>query len=184
MKLLTIVLSSLFMLTAALAGASYLLPTELQVRQSMVLPASPEEVYSHLANPMEWEKWTVLNKQTDPSMIYLYGGPMAGTGARMQWSGDKVGNGKVVFTESISPSSLLYIENADDATSRLQGSFTLAAVTGGTEIVWLQQGAYGEKPWERITCMLKRYKKQDEAEKGLLGLKTLLLNNSKKKALK
>lgn len=183
MKLLPIVLLSLLLFTAALAGASFLLPTQLEVRQSMVLPASPEEVYAHLANPMEWEKWTVLNKHTDPSMIYLYGGPMAGTGARMQWSGDKVGNGNVVFTESINPSSLLYTENADDDTSRLQGSFTLEEVTGGTELIWVQQATFGEKPWERIFCMLKTYKKQDEAEKGLLGLKTLLLNNSKKKAL-
>ncbi|MFD2999191.1 SRPBCC family protein [Pontibacter toksunensis] len=184
MKLLSFVLLFLLLLTAALAGASFLLPTQLEVRQSMVLPATPEEVYAHLVNPMEWEKWTVVNKQTDPSMIYLYGGPMAGTGARMQWSGDKVGNGKVVFTESISPSSLLYIENAEDDTSRLQGSFILTAVEGGTEVTWLQQATFGEKPWERLSCLMKSYKKQDEAEKGLLGLKVLLMNNSKKKALK
>ncbi|GAB3531367.1 hypothetical protein GCM10027443_13450 [Pontibacter brevis] len=184
MKLLTIVFLSLLVLTAALAGASYLLPTQLEVRQSIVLSAPLEEVYAHLNNPMEWEKWTGVNKQADPSMIYLYGGPMTGTGARMQWSGDKVGNRQVVFTESISPNTLLYLETGDDDTSRLEGSFTLAAVTGGTELVWQQHASYGNKPWERLHCMLKTYKKQDEAEKGLLGLKTLLLNSSKKKELK
>lgn len=184
MKVLIIVLLSLLVLLAGLGGASYLLPSQLEVRQSIVLDASPDEVYAHLNNPMDWEKWTVLNKQHDPTMIYLYGGPMAGAGARMQWSGDMVGNGQVVFTESISPSSLVYLELDDHDTSKIQGSFSLAAVTGGTEVVWRQHAAYGETPWGRIHCLLKTYRKQDEAEKGLLGLKTLLLNNSKKKALK
>lgn len=184
MKLLPVVLTSVTLLTAALAAATYLLPTQLEVRQSIVLTASPEEVYAHLNNPMEWEKWTVLNRQADPSMIYLYGGPMAGTGARMQWSGDKVGNGRIVFTESMSPSSLLYQESEGEDTSRLQGSFTLGAIAGGTEVVWQQQASFGEKPWDRIHCLLTKYRKQEEAEKGLLSLKTLLLNNSKKKALK
>lgn len=184
MKLLTIVFLSLLILSAVLAGASYLLPTQLEVRQSIVLAAPPEEVYAHLNNPVEWEKWTVLNKQADPSMIYLYGGPMEGTGARMQWSGDKVGNGQIIFTENTSPSSLLYLESGGDDTSRLQGSFSLEPVAGGTELVWRQQAAYGDKPWDRVYCMLRTYKKREEAEKGLLGLKTLLLNNSKKKAFK
>lgn len=184
MKLLTIVILSLLVLLAALAGASYLLPTQLEVQQSIVISASAEEVYARLNNPVEWEKWTVLNKQTDPSMIYLYGGPMAGTGARMQWSGDKTGNGRIVFTESSGPTSLLYVEDSDKDSSRLLGSFTLAAVEGGTELVWRQQAAFGGKPWERVYCLLRTYKKQHEAEQGLLGLKTLLLNNSKKKAFK
>lgn len=182
MKVLLIVLLSLFVLIAALAGASYLLPTQLEVRQSIVLNASPEEVYVHLSNPMDWEKWTVLNKQSDPTMIYLYGGPMTGAGARMQWNGDKVGNGQVVFTEGTSPSSLEYLESSDHDTSKVQGSFSLAAVEGGTEVVWRQYAAFGDRPWDRIYCLVKTYRKQNEAEKGLIGLKTLLLNNSKKKA--
>ncbi|WP_162053089.1 SRPBCC family protein [Pontibacter pamirensis] len=184
MKLVTIVISSLLVLTAALAGALYQLPTQLEVQQSIVLDATSEEVYTYLDNPMEWEKWTILNKQTDPSMIYLYGGPMAGAGARMKWSGDKVGNGQVVFTGSTSPTSLLYLESDDADTSRLHGSFTLTAVEGGTKLVWRQQATYGENPWDRFSCLLRTYRKQDAAEKGLLGLRTLLLNNSKKKALK
>lgn len=184
MKLLIISLLSLLVFLAALAGASYLLPTHLEVQQSIVLDAPPAEVYKHLDNPVEWEKWTVVNKQTDLSMIYLYGGPMVGKGARMQWSGDKVGNGHVLFTESISPSALYYLESAGHDTSKLEGSFTLAEVTGGTELVWRQQAAFGEHPWDRVNCLLQTYKKKEEAEKGLLGLKTLLSINSKKKALK
>lgn len=184
MKRVTLVISGLLVLTAALAGAIYKLPTQLDVQQSIVLNTSSEMVYAHLDNPVAWEKWTMLNKEIDPSMIYLYGGPMAGTGARMQWSGDKVGNGQVVFTGSTRPTLLTYIESDDEDTSKLQGSFTLTAVEGGTKLVWRQQATFGLNPWDRVYCLLKTYRKQDEAEKGLLNLKTLLLNNSKKKAFK
>lgn len=184
MKLLIISLLSLLVFMAALAGASYLLPTHLGVQQSIVVAAPPSEVYKHLDNPVEWEKWTVVNRQTDPSMIYLYGGPMAGAGARMQWSGDKVGTGQVLFTESISPTALHYLESVGHDTSKFQGSFTLAEVKGGTEVVWRQQAVFGEYPWDRVNCLLQTYKKKEEVETGLLGLKSLLSMNSKKKALK
>lgn len=185
MKLLLKVLLPLPLLLAAAAGAAYyLLPTKLEVQQRIVLQAPPEEVYALLDNPMQWEKWSVLNKQEDPSMIHLYGGPMAGTGARMQWSGDRVGNGLIVFTESISPSSLTYKQSENSATQSIEGSFTLAPVAGGTQVVWRQHAAVGENPWERLLGAVQKFRKQDEVEKGLLGLKTLLLNNSKKKAVK
>lgn len=185
MKLLFKVLLPLPVLLAAAAGAAYyLLPAELEVQQTIVLQAPPEEVYALLDNPMEWQKWSVLNKQEDPSLIHLYGGPMAGTGARMQWSGDRVGNGQVVFTESISPSSLSYRQSENGAAENILGSFTLAPVAGGTQVVWRQQAAVGQNPWQKLLGAVQKYRKQDEVEKGLLGLKTLLLNNSKKKAAK
>ncbi|GAA4445296.1 hypothetical protein GCM10023188_48250 [Pontibacter saemangeumensis] len=185
MKLLFKVLLPLPVLLAAAAGAAYyLLPAELEVQQAIVLQAPPEEVYALLDNPMEWQKWSVLNKQEDPSMIHLYGGPMAGAGARMQWSGDRVGNGQVVFTESISPSSLTYRQSENGAAENILGSFTLAPVAGGTQVVWKQQAVVGQSPWQKVLGAVQKYRKQDEVEKGLLGLKTLLLNNSKKKAVK
>ena len=185
MKLLLKVLLPVPVLLAASAVAAYyLLPTKLEVQQSIVLQAPPEEVYALLDNPMQWEKWSVLNKQEDPSMIHLYGGPMTGTGARMQWSGDRVGNGLVIFTGSISPASLTYKQSENTATQSIEGSFTLAPVAGGTQVVWRQQAAVGDNPWQRLLGAVQKYRKQEEAERGLLGMKTLLLNNSKKKAVK
>ena len=184
MKLLLIVLISLLILLAALTGASYQLPTQLEVQQSIVLNAAPEEVFTLLDNPTEWQKWSVLNKQADPSIIHLYGGPMYGPGARMQWSGDRAGNGQVVFTESISPQQLTYLQSEESDTNKLEGTFTLQPVEGGTQVVWRQQAPVGEYPWQRVKGVLQQYKKQEEAAQGLLGLKTLLQHSSKKKGSK
>lgn len=180
MKLLKIVLLALLILVAALAGASYQLPTQLEVQQSIVLDAPPEAVYPLLNNPTEWQKWSVLNKQTDPTIIHLYGGPMQGAGARMQWSGDRAGNGHILFKESISPQLLTYLQMEAVDSNQIQGSFELQPVEGGTQVVWRQQALVGDKPWQRVMGVVQRYKRQEEVEKGLLGLKTLLQNTSKK----
>lgn len=184
MKLFLKVLLPLPLLLAASAGAAFcLLPTELEVEQSIVVEAPPEEVFALLDNPTQWEKWSALNRQEDPSMIYLYGGPLMGTGARLQWNGDRLGNGLVIFRESISPSSLTYDQSENGAVKNIQGSFTLAPVAGGTQVVWRQQAVVGQNPWERVLGAVHKYRRQEEVAKGLLGLKTLLLNNSKKKAV-
>ncbi len=161
-----------------------MLPTQLDVQQSIVLKASPEEVYTLLDNPTQWERWSVRNKLTDPSMIHLYGGPMTGTGARMQWSGDRVGNGQLVFLESTRPSQLTYIQNESSVVKHIQGSFTLAPVAGGTQVVWRQQADIGTNPWARVRGMMEQYRMQEEVNKGLLSLKTLLEDKEQKKAVK
>ena len=185
MKLLLKVLLPVPLLLAASAGASYLLlPTQLEVQQSIVVEAPPEEVYALLENPMLWEKWSVLNKGADPSLIHLYGGPMSGAGARMQWSGDRVGNGLLVFTESTSPSSLTYKQSEHNTANTVEGMITLAPVAGGTQVVWRQQAAVGQSPWERVLGAVQKYRRQREVEQGLLGLKTFFLNNSKKNTAK
>ncbi|PRY12011.1 polyketide cyclase/dehydrase/lipid transport protein [Pontibacter ummariensis] len=179
-KLKYLVLITLPLVLAVLLGATYLLPTVLLIEHAAVLEAEPEEVYPLLSNPMEWEKWSVRNKTEDPTMIHLYGGPMAGVGARMQWSGDKVGNGQLIFTEETSPSALTYLQTEESDTNQITGTFTLAATRGGTKIVWRQQANYGTSPLNRVKGLLLRYKRERELEAGLAGLKTLLKNNSKK----
>lgn len=184
MKLLPKVLFSLLLTIVAVLAGTYLLPDRVEVEQAVVLDAPPEQVYLYLENPAEWENWSVLNKQEDPSMIHLYGGPSRGKGARLQWSGDVVGEGKLVFTESNSPVSLTYLQTENSRPGPLHGSFSLSAVSGGTRVVWKQSAGLEENPVARLWGVMHRYKKQNEVEKGLSGLKTLLLNNSKKKAEK
>lgn len=185
MKLSPKLLLPVPLVLAALVGASYcFLPTTYEVRQTIFVEATPAEIYPLLDNPTHWQEWSVLNKQTDPSMIHLYGGPMTGTGARLQWSGDKVGEGAMLVTESISPSSLAYKLHEKTSQESSLGFFSLVPVAGGTQVTWRVQAVAGQKPWERMRGAWRKQKQQAEIEKGLLGLKTLLQNNSKKKPAK
>ncbi|GAB3814678.1 hypothetical protein GCM10028895_08000 [Pontibacter rugosus] len=130
MRLLKIVLLALVALSAAGYGATFFLPTAFEVERSIYLQHSPEEVYRYLNNPTEWPNWSAVNKQTDPTVIHLYGGSFEGKGARLQWSGDKLGNGQVVLTESINPSSITYLQSLQDVADSVQGFFTIAPERG------------------------------------------------------
>ncbi|CAM3543029.1 SRPBCC family protein [Pontibacter korlensis] len=174
------VLIALLVIMSALVGASYFLPDKIEVQQTMLLRQSPEEVYPYLNNPTEWQHWSVLNKTNDPSMIHLYGGPLQGKGARLQWSGDKVGNGQLVFKESVEPSMIIYEQILTDDSASIHGSFTLASVSGGTQVSWSQQTVLKQTPIAKFFGLLQKHKMEQEVIQGLQGLHTLLQNKGKK----
>ena len=180
MNLLKVVLSCLVAFVAAVFGLSYLLPAQVQLEQSLMLNATPEQVYSLLNNPMEWEKWSPVNKTADPTMIRLFGGPMTGVGAKMKWSGDDVGNGELELTESTASASVAYKEHMTDDATTLEGRFVLTAVEGGTAVYWTQKAHLEDKPLARLKGLWLKYKKKNELEKGLQGLKSSLDSGTKK----
>lgn len=180
MKSLKIVILALLLLAVALFGASYQLPLQVEVEQSIVLAAKPEQVYPYIENPTLWEKWNAISTATDPSMIRLYSGPMTGTGARMQWNGDRVGKGEVVFLESLSPKQLNYKQTESKATGEINASIKLEPVDGGTRINWRLVSPVEDNPLARWLGVWQKFKKHEELEKGLYGLKTLLEDNTAK----
>ncbi|WP_242919131.1 SRPBCC family protein [Pontibacter liquoris] len=182
MKLIWKLVLPLPVIAAALYGVSYRLPAQMLVEHRVELGVSPEQVYPYLNNPMEWPKWSSLNKAADPTIIYLYGGPMAGVGARMQWSGDKSGEGKLQLTESTSPSTLAYVQSESGMPDSVFGEFNLEPTKEGTALTWRQTSAIGTNPLDRYKGLYHTYKKQQEVEQGLAGLKTLLQDNSKRRA--
>ncbi|MBF9255567.1 SRPBCC family protein [Pontibacter sp. 172403-2] len=184
MKLIWKMVLPLPVLAAAFCGIAYRLPTQVQAEHRVVLRVSPEQVYPYLNNPMEWPKWSALSKAADPSIIYLYGGPMTGVGARMQWSGDKLGDGSLQLTASTSPNSIAYVQRETSLPDSVFGEFTLTPATGGTEVTWRQTSAIGTNPLDRYVGLYRQYKKQQEVEQGLEGLKMLVLQNAKRSASK
>lgn len=173
MRSLKIVVLALLLLGVVLLGASFQLPLQHEVEQSIVLEAKPEKIYPYLENPTLWEKWNVINSTADPSMIRLYSGPMVGAGARMQWSGDRVGKGEVVFLESISPKQLSYKQLNGDNTAILNGSISLEVAEKGTKVTWTLNCPVKDEPLERWLGVWNKYKKHEELEQGLLRLKNL-----------
>ncbi|GAB3195719.1 uncharacterized protein YndB with AHSA1/START domain [Pontibacter aydingkolensis] len=179
MRLLKIVILAIMLLAVALFGASYQMPLQIEVEQSIVLDAKPEQVYTLLENPAEWEQWNAVNTTADPSMIRMYSGPMSGSGARMEWSGDKVGTGVVVFTESIIPNRLTYRQSDKSSSDTTNGIFTLEQVEDGhTKLHWRQTATVKDEPIARLFGAWQKYKKQEELDKGLSGLKSILLKKA------
>lgn len=173
MKASLIVLVSL--LVAACAGfyGSYLLPDSYEVSRSIVIDAKAEQVFPYLNNPTQWEQWNAWNKAYDPTMIRLYGGPMAGTGASQQWNGDKLGQVQMHFTESTPPSQLYYKQQTKGELYETVGIFSLEPVTEGTRVVWHQKARIEDTPLERYKGFFRKMRVEQETEQSLLALKGL-----------
>ncbi len=185
MKLLRIILLAFVLLAIALIGIAYQLPLQIEVEQSIVLEAQPEQVFKLLENPAEWEKWSAINTTDDPTMIRMYGGPMLGAGARMQWSGDKVGNGEIMFTESTKPLYLSYKQVDNEFTLPVTGSFNLQPTDKtNTTLLWKQTAIIKDEPLARLFGVWQKYNKQEELEESLLRLKSALINLNSKPASK
>jgi hypothetical protein len=183
MKLLLRVSLSLLFLAAALCAVSYLLPTKCEVVRTIVVKAAPERVFPYLNNPTEWKNWSAWNRTYDPTMIHMYSGPISGTGAIHTWSGDRIGNGQMVVTQSILPSQLDYQMTREGEENLTKGSFLLAKVNGGTLIIWKQTTPLAANPLARLVGAYRKYKLESELDQGLTGLQQLYVTKSKRTAL-
>ncbi|MFD2515598.1 SRPBCC family protein [Pontibacter locisalis] len=181
MRLLMKVLLSVAVVIVVTLGISFLLPTHLLLERSVVLDAKPAQVYSLLSNPTEWEKWSPVNKSVDPTMIRLFSGPMSGVGAKMQWSGDGVGNGEVELVEATANEKIIYTERDTSNALTIEGAFLLTAAEGNTVIYWSQKARIEDNPFERLKGLWLKYKKENELEEGLLRLKSTFEESNPKK---
>lgn len=173
MKASLITLVLLLIAAASVYFGSYLLPDSYEVRRSIVVKAKSEQVFSLLNNPTEWEKWNVWNKAYDPTIIRLYGGPMAGKGASQQWFGDKLGQVQMHFTESTPPSQLYYKQQIKGEQFETEGFFSLEEVTGGTELVWHQTARVEDNMIEKYRGFFQKIKTEQETEQNLLSIKAI-----------
>jgi len=182
MKLTIKIALVLLVLAVAALGVSYQLPKQCVAEKSIVVKAKPDQVYMYLENPTEWIRWSAWNKAYDPTMIQLYGGPMRGSGARLTWNGDRIGSKQMVFTESQGPSQLLYEVTYSNQLHKTTGSFELEETKNGTLVRWREQTELNNSPVDLVKGAWQRYRTDIEMEQGLLGLKTLVLQNSKRRA--
>ncbi|MHC2992130.1 hypothetical protein OB13_11235 [Pontibacter sp. HJ8] len=182
MKALIIGLMSLLVVMAAGYAGSFLLPDACEVTKTVVVEGAPEQVFPYLENPTQWEKWNVWNKDYDPTMIRLYGGPMAGKGAYQQWHGDRLGAVLMHFTESTPPSLLLYKQQIKNEPYETLGTFRLEPAADSTRVIWQQKTRLPENPIARYIGFFKKHTLEQEAEESLQALKSLMEGSDKKKS--
>lgn len=180
MKALIIGLMSLLVVVAAVYSGSYLLPASCEVTRYVVVAATPEQVFPYIDNPTHWEKWNAWNKDYDPTMIRMYGGPMAGKGAYQQWNGDKLGDVQMHFTESTPPLILHYKQVTKGEPHETQGTFKLEPVRAGTKVVWQHKTALEDNAIARYRGYFKQKRLTQEAEQSLHALKIFVESTQKK----
>jgi uncharacterized protein YndB with AHSA1/START domain len=170
MRLLIKLVISATLLFVSVFFISLFLPLKVEIEQGALLDAKPHQVFAVLNDPTLWEKWSPVNKTVDPSMIRLYSGPLSGVGARMKWSGDKVGSGQIILTESITPEMISYKEYETGSSVNLEGAFYVKSVEGGTFVTWKQFAEIEDSPLEKLKGIWVKYRRQKETERGLARL--------------
>ncbi|MER2999596.1 SRPBCC family protein [Pontibacter populi] len=184
MKLLLRFAVVLVVLAACFFGGATLLPKQMEVRQTIVIDATPEHVFPYLNNTTDWKRWCAWNTTNDPSLIYLYGGPMSGAGARQNWNGDKFGNWHMLFTQSTAPDSLNYELKQEGQTIKSTGSVVLKETEKGTIITWRQTTPLEDSPLALYKGAWQNYKTEQEIHESLTNLQTLMTDNKQNTAKK
>ena len=174
MKLLLRITIVLVVLAAGLFWFSTTLPREINIKHSVLIKASPDQVFAYLNNPTDWKNWSVWNKAYDPSMIYMYGGPQRGVGARQSWSGDINGNWQMIFTQSIEPDSLGYELTQQGSPFKTKGNFILEKAASGTKVTWIQTTPLEDSPLAVYKGKWLQSKTEKELQQSLANLQTLL----------
>ncbi|HVR76082.1 MAG TPA: SRPBCC family protein [Planctomycetota bacterium] len=165
------VLLVILVLLVLAVGGAYLIPSTYQVERSVVIQADPQAIFPMINNLKRWEEWTPWTTELDPSMKREYDGPPEGVGAKMWWTGEKLGNGSVSLLTSSPPLGVGYSLELDASTHKSHGKITFALSGDGTEVKWTHEGTVGMNPIHRYGSLMMGRMMGSDFEKGLAKLK-------------
>ncbi|WP_258104144.1 GyrI-like domain-containing protein [Marinoscillum sp. MHG1-6] len=113
------------------------LPDETHISRSVVIDATPGEVYRELVtfkNFNDWSPWAAR----DTATVYTYEGPELGVGTKMTWvsESDDVGSGSMEIIE-IKPDALVKtLMKFEGFDSSPTASYIIESSDGGTQLTW------------------------------------------------
>lgn len=161
----------LLLLGVLLVSVAYVLPQHITVARSKVINAPESDVYLYVNNLKRfngWQPWAAR----DPDTKYVYSGPEAGVGARMEWSSShpEVGSGTHEIIESQSNSHVRVALDFGDM-GKATATYRLEPYGAGTKVVWVFDTDVGNNPLHRwMGLMFNRWVGSD-FEQGLENLK-------------
>lgn len=156
-------------------------PAQFRVERSIVIAASPADVFpqvNDLRKAQVWSPWLKF----DPTAKTTFEGPAEGTGASSTWAGNsQVGEGRQTITES-RPNELVRIklDFIKPLESTCTAEFTLKPEGSQTRVAWAMFGENGFVA--KAFCLFMNQDKMigGEFEKGLTDLKALVETAAKK----
>lgn len=119
--------------------AVFMQPAQGHVEKSIVINASPATVYKELNGFKSFQEWSPWAKM-DPAAKYTFEGPESGVGAKMNWSGEKVGKGSQWIEESIEDQKIKCGLAFEGFEGKASAEFILAPEGDGTLLRWTYDG--------------------------------------------
>ena len=179
------VLIVLAALVVILVGVIAIRPSTFQVERSTRIAAPPDVVFGLVNDFHAWDRWSPWAK-LDPNMKFEIGGTPtgSGTGATYHWIGnDKVGEGKMLISESRSPQSVaIRLDFIKPMASVNRTDFTFKPDGSGTRVDWVMTGPldFMGKGMDLFVGMDKMI--GPDFERGLTGMRREAEADAKKRA--
>ena len=149
--------------------------SQYEVVRTAHIAAAPREVYRHVDDLHEWQRWSPW-EGLDPKLKRTFSGPAHGKGATYAWEGNaQVGKGRLIISGAKPPQSLTYeVIFEQPLQSEMQYEFTLAVDGDGSLVSWAFRGRHPF--WAKLFGLFFDLDKQlgADMEKGLSELKALV----------
>jgi len=144
MKLLKTVSFIALCVASVVVAVGLVLPTTWHVERSIVVAAEPARVHAYVAAPRSWPLWYPWNEASAPDARWSYGGPPAGEGAWMAWSGETIGRGSLRISWSVPDEGVRFDEMIDAPQPNAHGAilFHRLEIDGAvaTRVTWTDDG--------------------------------------------
>ncbi len=170
MKVLKIGISVAAGLTLILWGVSLLMTSDYHVQRQILINAAPEEIFPYINILENWNYWSPWIEQ-DPQMKITYEGPPSGVGAAQSWHSEKMGSGSLKINEVVENRSIGYQFTIDGFNSTSSGEIRLEPESGGTRVIWSDNGDLGPSPLSKYFKLMMNNMIGSDFEAGLKNLK-------------
>jgi hypothetical protein len=175
MKLLRNLLGGLVVLILVLVVAAYFLPRGYRIERSVVITASAERVFPHVADLERWQAWGVWYAR-DPAMtVNVSSEPGPGeVGGWVSWQSETQGNGTATLVRSEPPTLATYDLSFEGFDLVSRGSFQLETIGNDVRVTWTDAGDLGMNPVYRWFGLMLDGMVGADFEAGLSRLKALI----------
>jgi hypothetical protein len=100
-------------------------------------------IYPYLNAINRWPEWTIINKSKDATILYSFSGPERGIGGTITFDGEKLGNGKIIITDSEQDHSLNFEVKLNEEKVTIHGIILLEPHSSGTDVSITMEGNVG-----------------------------------------
>lgn len=156
-------------IAVVILGISRLLPSQWQVRRSIVIGAPPGALLPLVANlKTGWPQWDAF-ESGQPDVHYRYSGPEEGPGAARSWTSSTIGNGSQEIVRADVRAVEYELRRANGFA--IHGILSFDPAVGGTRVTWTDSGEAGDNPANRYLATFMDRMMGATFEKSLATLK-------------
>lgn len=166
----------IFILILLLIIGSIFLPSTYQVKRSLVINASGDQIFEKVNNLKNWPTWTAWTKERFPDMEIGFQGPESGVGAIYHWQGNSVGKGSLEIIKAEPGQGIWYDLKFGEENKISHGSITLEQTPEGVKVSWQDSGTFGGNPFNKYFGLAMDKMMGPDFEMGLNSLKKQLEN--------